>query len=234
MPQFRYVQNVHGPVQTNDLVVVVGGNLDAIINQAQGTTVTEPGQYLWVMNMSNPANPQILASPIVSYRVGSAVTKVRWAPPYLVYEEFGSDIQLLGLVNLQEMLIGYGSTSLQQSQFPPDGKPGIAAADGSYVDSGNYPIPPASPPEFYGLDQNFVLQGTTQGILDFSVTPGAHTIGITLSDGVQLDKNNNPTDQGWIPATPNSGVWDPTQLRQPDRRLLRLRTDRLPPVGHRV
>ncbi len=50
-------------------------------------------------------------------------------------------------------------------------------------------------PEFYGLDQNYVLQGTTQGHPRLFGDPHmcAHTIGITLSDGVQLDSNGNAT-----------------------------------------
>ncbi|HLH55045.1 MAG TPA: Ig-like domain-containing protein, partial [Verrucomicrobiae bacterium] len=200
-PLYRYVTDPKGlfatppRVFTNDLIAVVGGDLDAVISQqgqgqaSDNTTVGVRGQYLWVMNMADPANPQILASPIVSYRVGSAVTKVRWAPPYLVFQEFGADIQRLGLVNLQEMLIGFGSTPLQQSTFPAGGKPGVDLyGNGEYVDPGDtIPLPDASPTEFYGLDQNYVLQGTTQKILDFSVTRGASIVGVTLGAGLQLD-----------------------------------------------
>ena len=204
IPQYRYATDPRALFQsppaiyTNDLVVVVGGDLDATINQegqgaqSQNTTVSVRGQYLWVMNMSDPNNPQILASPIVSYEVGSAVTKVRWAPPYVVFQELGADIQRIGLVNLQELLIGYGATPVERDTFPPGGKPGVDLNNnGEYVDPGDsLPLPDVSPPEFYGLDQNYVLQGTTQNILDFSVTPGGGIVGVTLQAGEQVTSVN--------------------------------------------
>ncbi len=201
IPQFGYKLNFQAPVQSNDLVIVVGGDLNSLINDptggAQGTTVSVPGQYLWVVNMGNPKSPEVLASPIVSYRVGSAVTKVRWAPPYVVYEEFGADIQLLGLVNLQEMIIGFNSSQIQAQAFTnsPYGRAGVDLNhNGSYVDPGDsLPLPSAKPPEFYGKHQNYVIQGSTQKILDFSVTPGANIVGVTLGLGVGFDSKGNPT-----------------------------------------
>lgn len=191
IPQFRYKRNAHDSIQTNDLVVVVGGDLGTQLTSfgsAQGPAVSVPGQYLWVLNMADPTNPQVLASPIVSFRVGSAVTKVRWAPPYLVYEENGSDIQLLGFVNLQEMIFGFGSSPDQLLDTPVAGTD--LNGDGDYVDPGEViPRPPRIPPQFYGLDFSYVLQGTTQKILDFSVSPGAQTVGITLRNGVTVDAN---------------------------------------------
>jgi RHS repeat-associated protein len=204
IPQYRYATDPRALFQTppaiytNDLVVVVGGDLDAVISQegqgasSQDTTVSVPGQYLWVMNMADPDNPQILASPIVSYEVGEAVTKVRWAPPYVVFQEMGADLQRIGLVNLQELLIGYGATAVERDTFPPGGNPGLDVNNnGEYVDPGDkLPLPDVSPPEFYGLVQNYVLQGTTQNILDFSVTPGGGIVGITLQAGEQVNVVN--------------------------------------------
>jgi len=200
IPQFRYVTNNAGaPVQTNDLVVVVGGDLDAQLSSfggAQGPNVFASGQYLWVVNMGDPKSPQLLADPIVTYDVSAAVSKVRWAPPYLVYQQYGADIQLLGFVNLQEMLIGFGSTLAQINQFPPNGQAGSTTnSDGTYVDPGEtLPLPPQLPPEFFGKHQSYVVGGTTQPILDFSVVNGGEDVGITLRNGVLLDpKTGNPT-----------------------------------------
>jgi RHS repeat-associated protein len=204
VPQFRYVLDIHDrTIKTNDLVAVVGGNLDAVIsdpnNTGSGTTVSTRGQYLWVLSMADPTSPQILASPIVSYRIGSAVCKVRWAPPYLVYQEFGADIQQLGLVNLQELIIGFNSTLTERAAFPDPAHRSSqnagydANGEGAYVDPGeSLPIPDLAPAEFYGKHQSYVLQGGTQKILDFSVTPGARTVGVSLGLGVTLDANGNP------------------------------------------
>lgn len=204
VPQFRYLLDIHDQtIKTNDLVVVVGGDLDAVISDpmatSSGTTVSTRGQYLWVLSMADPAAPQILASPIVSYRIGSAVCKVRWAPPYVVYQEFGADIQQLGLVNLQELIIGFNSTPAERAAFPDPAHRNAqnsgydSNGDGDYVDAGeSLPIPDQLPAEFYGKHQSYVLQGSTQKILDFSVTPGGRTVGVSLSLGVTLDENGNP------------------------------------------
>jgi RHS repeat-associated protein len=192
IPQFGYKQNATTAAVTNDIVAVVGGDLGALIDTNLGDSVTVPGQYLWVFNMGNPASPQILASPIVSYRVGSAVTKVRWAPPFLAYEEYGSDIQEIGLVNLQELIYGFGSSLAQIQQFGAGTNGVDLNGTGSYTAPGDtLPIPPSNPPEFFGKQQSYVLQNTTQGILDFSVTPGAGTIGVTLQTGSLLDAQGN-------------------------------------------
>ena len=46
---------------------------------------------------------------------------------------------------------------------------------------------------FYGNDLNYVLEGTTQNILDFFSDPcGEKTVGVALSSGVLLDANGNP------------------------------------------
>ncbi len=201
IPQFRYLLNADDhEIKTNDLVAVVGGDLDTQINQAQGETVSVRGQYLALYNMGDPKAPQRLASPTISFRAASAVTKVRWAPPFLVYQEFGADIQLLGFVNLQEMIIGFNSTLAERAAFPDpahrtDQNRGIDKnGDGDYVDPGEtLPMPDADPAEFYGKHQNYVLQHTTQKILDFSVAAGGNFVGITLRNGVQLDDNNQPT-----------------------------------------
>jgi len=193
VPHYHFKRNIHSPTEISDVVAVVGGDLDARIDRGLGTTVSVRGQYLWVLKMGDGTSPEILASPIVSFRVSSAVTKIRWAPPYLVYHEYGQDVQMLGFVKLQEMLIGFGSDQLQRSTFPTaqqrkeehDGKD--LNGDGDYVDAEEVlPLPDAAPVEFYGKAHNLVLQGTTQKILDFSVSRGGADVGITLRNGVML------------------------------------------------
>jgi len=193
LPRFGYQLNASAPVETNDLVVVVGGDLDAQINQVQGTTVSVAGQYIYVINMGNPDSPQVLASPTVSYRVGSALTELRWAPPNLVYLEFGADIQLLGFVNLQEMLFGFNSPAFRRNGWG-DGRDGEDLnGDGDYVDAGEkLPIPQFAPIEFYGKKQNLVIQNTTQKILDYSVSPAGNMVGVTLRNGIMHDNEGRP------------------------------------------
>ncbi|MGH7867902.1 MAG: hypothetical protein ACREP9_09820, partial [Candidatus Dormibacteraceae bacterium] len=194
VPQYRYTLTEHLPAFTNDIVVVVGGDLATAIDQVTLQPVAI-GQYMWVFNMGDPTAPQLLASPIVSYTIGSVVSKVRWAPPYLLYQEYGTDIQQLGLVNMQEMIIGYQSNPQQRLAFGSYPDPGYTTSpDGSYLDPGDrLPVPAAQPSQFYGWDQSFVLQRTTQKILDYAVTPQASWVGVTLTSGQKLDSNGNRT-----------------------------------------
>lgn len=196
IPQFSYVTSIHSSVKTNDLLAVVGGDLDTVIlEDPRAPIVRGRGQYLAVLDVGNPSGPVQLASPIVSYRVGSAVTKVRWQPPFLIYEEFGADIQQLALVDLQEMLIGFGSPRGQQETFPPGGKPGRDLnGDGDYVDADEVlPLPDGTAAEFFGKKQSFVLQHSTQKILDFSISQKG-TLGVTLKSGRRLDSAGQPQE----------------------------------------
>src|SRR5690606_35845036 len=80
IPNYRYRLNLHEPTRTNDLVAVVGGYLDTIIDDLDSVIVR--GQYLRVFEMEDPTNPREIASPILTFRVASAVTKVRWVAPH--------------------------------------------------------------------------------------------------------------------------------------------------------
>ncbi|MBN9690461.1 MAG: Ig-like domain-containing protein [Verrucomicrobia bacterium] len=191
IPNYSYKRALHEETRTNDLVAVVGGDLDTVIDDLDSVIVR--GQYLRVFDMSDPSNPVEIASPIVSYRAASAVNKVRWNAPNLIFQEFGADLHQLVVVDLQEHLIGRHATVAQADTFPAAGKPGKDAnGDGDYVDPGDVlPLPQRRPPEFYGKKQSYVIAGTTQKVLDFSLTGG--TLGVTLSRGLVLSRDGTPT-----------------------------------------
>ncbi len=219
IPQYRYVTSIHNnaPILTNDIIAVVGGDLDGQINQAQGTTFTQSGQYLYVFAMGGQNGPQLLASPTLSLRVGSVVPKVVWAPPFLVYQEFGTDIQQLGFANLQAMIIGFGASVGAQESFPEVGTPGsspTATIDGSYVDPGDT-LPQPGRSQFFGWQLSYVLEGTTQPILDFSVTPGGTRVGITLRNGVELNNLNQPTTTNLPPMYRTLATAGPLNISSP-------------------
>ena len=202
IPQYEYVTNVDQsePYFTNDLVVVVGGDLTLNINTSQGTTVSDNGQYLWVVSMEDPSDPQVLASPIVTYRVGSVVPKIIWSPPNLIYQEYGPDIQQLVYVNLQALILGYSADQVQVDEYTNTvTDPGFTTnADGSYLSPGDQLPTPAlgqTPgTQFYGYLQSVVLQRTTQPILDFSAANGGDILGVTLWTGSQLNSHNVATN----------------------------------------
>lgn len=199
VPNFKFKRSIHTDVETSDVVAVVGGDLDAVIDQGAGTTISTRGQYLAVFKMGDGSAPESLGSPIVTYRVSSAATKVRWVPPYLVYQEYGQDIQTLGLVNLQEMIIGFNASATERLGFIPPEKRNAQNAGKDLDGNGDYvgpnetlPIPDVSPTEFYGKKTSYVLQNTTQKIVDFAVSPGALTVGVTLREGFMLDSKGQP------------------------------------------
>ncbi|MBN8248112.1 MAG: RHS repeat protein, partial [Verrucomicrobia bacterium] len=184
IPQYAYKRALGAAAETNDLVAVVGGELDTYRDRFGNVQV--PGQYLAVFDVLNPEGPRRLASPMVTFRVGSVVSKIRWSAPNLIYQEFGSDIQQLGVVNLQEMIIGFSDIpEAFLNQFGAEGRPGNDAnGDGDYADDGDLlPIPQTPHPEFAGKKFGYLLSGTTQRILDFSPVAAGQFIGITLTRG---------------------------------------------------
>lgn len=185
IPQYGYRLTPHSAPVTNDLMVVVGGDLDTIIDSLGDVTVK--GQYLTVFDLANPEVPHQLASPIVTYRVSSAVTKVQWSAPNLIYQEYGQDIQQLGAVNLQEVIIGFNLPTVS-GEFRAGREGADLNNDGDYVDEDEVvPIPQFPPTEFYGKKFAYVLSGTTQKILDFSAIAAGQLVGITLTRGEGRD-----------------------------------------------
>lgn len=184
IPRYRYRLNLHEPTRTNDLVAVVGGDLDTVVDDLDSVIVR--GQYLRIFEIEDPARPREIASPIISYRAASAVNRVMWQAPLLAYQEFGADLHQVAMVNLQELLIGWHATPGQRDTFPTAGREGVDAdSNGDYAGAGDsFPLPQRRPAEFYGRKQSYVIAGTTQRVLDFSLVGG--TLGVTLTGGFAL------------------------------------------------
>lgn len=182
IPDFGYKTAPDDSVHNGEIVAVVGGDLDTKIDELGNVTV--PGQNLVVFDMADPKNPRQLAAATISYRVASAVTKLRWEPPYLVYQEFGADLHQIGFIDLQEFIWGFSAPVVRRDTFPVNGRRGQDNnGDGDYVDEGEIlPIPELRPPEFYGKKISYPLEDTRQKVLDFSVSAGV--VGITLTGGV--------------------------------------------------
>lgn len=193
IPQYPHELSIHGPAVTNDMVAVVGGDLASQVDDLGN--VTQSGQYLRIYEMADPTNPVPVATLALTFQV-EVVNKIRWEPPNLTYLQTGADGQQIGVINLQELLIGFNATPTQASLFPPAGNPGKDVLnDGEYVAPGDSPpLPQRNPPEFYGKDASYPITGTSQYVLDFSYT--AQTLGITLGTGYAIDKNNNKPTGG--------------------------------------
>ncbi len=199
IPQYSFVFRRGETPVTRDLLAVVGGDLGtAAIDEADNLFFR--GQYLRIFDVSNPVNPVRLVTAIVS-RGPSAVTKVRWSPPYINYFENGSDLQQVGLVDLQEMIVGFSATQEEAAAFPLFGVNGIDAdGNGDYVGPNDrVPLPPRAPAGFFGRKQSFILQDTAQRILDYDFDARRFYFGVTLGSGKRL-ANGLPVGNDLPPA----------------------------------
>ena len=192
IPQYGYRVGLaqNGPVHTNDLLAVVGGDLGTSTVDQDGS-VTFAGQYLRVFDVSDPANPQPVIREIITRRP-TAITKVRWQPPYLAYLESGSSYYEIGFINLQEMIVGFSLSLDERAVLPLNPIAGVDKNhDGDYVDDGEtQPIPPRNPVEFFGKSFGYTpADGTTQKVLDFDfsvVQDDVDYVAVTLSGGNKL------------------------------------------------
>ena len=157
---------------TNDLLAIVGGKVGAPTSD-EGTFYQ--GQYLVVVNISDPTKPEILSKgrTVLTYSL-AAVSKVRWAAPHLAYLEAGGDASAVGVVNLQAFLIGQYASEEDREKFPLLGLDGLDAdGDGSFCQTNDVLCLPARrPAEFYGKEFSFtgpVIEDAnrTQVVLDF-------------------------------------------------------------------
>jgi RHS repeat-associated protein len=186
---FRTALAPNSPIQTRDLLAIVGGELGSATVDRLGD-VTFEGQFLRVFDVSNPANPVPVVRTIITRRP-DAVTKIRWQPPYLAYLESGQ-LYEVGFVDLQEMILGFNLSLAERAELPLDGMPGRDKNfDGDYVDDEeSLPVPPREPFQFFGKKFGFTpTDGTTQKVLDFdfSVLLGElDWLGVTLSAGNKL------------------------------------------------
>lgn len=191
IPQYGFRTGLafDGPIRTNDLLAVVGGELGSSTVERLGD-VTFEGQFLRVFDVTDPANPTPIVRTIITRRP-DAVTKIRWQPPYLAYLESGQ-LYEVGFVDLQEMILGFSLSLDERAVLPLEGIAGVDKNhDGDYVDADETaPMPPREPFQFFGKKFGFTpTDGTTQKLLDFdfSIVLGQlDWLGVTLSGGNEL------------------------------------------------
>lgn len=198
IPRYSYVKRPGDLPLTNDLLAVVGGKVGAAVDEFGN--LSSGFQYLWIIDISDPRNPQRLAAAAVTLSPVTAVTKVQWSPPYLAYLEFGPDAQTINLVNLQSFILG---SHLSPSEFGNEINPGVDAnGDGDFVDAAlgdRLPIPDRDGSAFSGKENTFAVPDTNQKILDFHFDRLSAYLGVTLAPGRVLDPSTGlPGDQ--VPA----------------------------------
>ncbi len=191
---WNYVLKRDGPfVEDRVLLAVAGGSISGI-NDGDNNFI-QPPKYIRIFDVTNPREPQILASPVVSYRI-STISKLRWNAPYLGYFENGADIQQVGIIDLQSLIIGFRATREEILDFPLEGIGGIDLdGDGDYDDPGDIlPVPRRIPAEFFGKEFGFTVQDAQYQILDFDFR-GFQYLGITHGAGRVLGIGGIPVGQ---------------------------------------
>jgi RHS repeat-associated protein len=195
LPAWPHVRRLNGAPQTNDLLAVVGGHLGSL-SLDEANNVFIQGQYLRVYDLSDPANPSRILGALITQRP-NAIAKIRWQAPKLAFLEIGSDLQQVGLIDLQEMLVGFNATAEEAAAFHLFGVRGVdAERDGDYVDAEDrVPEPPKTPNEFFGRDRSFLPLATngTRPWLDFDYQHRDEYCGVVYRDGVALDSQGRPT-----------------------------------------
>ena len=175
IPRWRYKLRPEAAPLENDLVAVAGG----LVSSTDGGGNAE-GQYLWIIDISDPTHPQKLVSSILSYDI-STVNKLKWFAPHLAYLECGADNSSVGLINLQSYLIGMKATRAEADQFPANGLDGVDKdGDGDYVGPNDQlPLPAKNGAGFFGLEYTYASPAS-QYIMDFDVEPAKALLGVVL------------------------------------------------------
>jgi RHS repeat-associated protein len=188
IPNYSFKRDTNAAIETKDLLAIVGGKIGAPVNEGQvGLGV---GQYLWVIDISDPLAPKRVAARAVTFSPSAAVTKVVWTAPLLSYLEIG-DVPSISFINLQSFILGelfHTEVPGGGVLWPPQGTPGgDANGDGDYVDPGDELPLPARRAEIAGKVLTLTVPDTDQFITDYSVEPGY--VGVLLEPGTLRGTN---------------------------------------------
>ncbi len=190
IPQYTYTTTTNKTdCITNDLLAVVGGKVGA-----------EDFQYLWVLDIGDPAHIKRLASAVVTY-AQTAIVKLKWSPPFLAYLENGAGNSAISLVNLQTFIIGALAPAEQRLAFTTRVAGIDADGDGNFCGPNDeLPLPFNSTSDYYGRVTSFAISDTTQTIGDFDMDSNLGLLGVTLSAGFVIGSNGQPTSRAVPPA----------------------------------
>lgn len=182
IPQYRSVIRPDDAPVARDILAVVGGDLGSQSIDPDGN-VFFPPQYLRLFDVTDPARPRRISHTTLSLRPAT-ITRVEWRPPFLTYMELGADIQAVGQILLQELMIGFNLTPQEVDALPLFGVRGIDGnGDGDFTDAAEGDRLPQPNPsaEFFGKVGACLVDDTTQRILDYAFEPGY--CGVTLTSG---------------------------------------------------
>lgn len=199
-------------IETKDLLAIAGG-------EVTGLSEGGGGQFLWIVDISDPLHPSRVASTLLTLSTTAVVPKLSWVPPNLAYLSVEPGADSIGVINLQAFIYGKNLSVTEFRQLDYEFKPGSDKnLDGDFVDPGDsLPLPEKDGPFFPGL-VDFVALGddVQQGIVDFSMDDRGAFIGAVASAGVGVNINGVPTPGVLIPPCYRTLLYDGEPLeRQP-------------------
>jgi RHS repeat-associated protein len=204
LPDYGYQPSLTQAVRQGDLVAVVGGSVGSSSIDEQGN-VFFSGQYLRVFDVSDPLNPKRVLGAQLTLR-NTLVDRVIWRPPFLVYVEKGSDLNQVGVLDFQEMLIGFNATAAERASFPVDGFEGVQVNnDGDYVDfeeGEQLPLPRRDPGglELYG--KRFGLVVSDPGLIQDVDFDRSGVLAVVVTEGrIDAGTPGNPSGAERVPAS---------------------------------
>ena len=190
VPGLSFKRRLSEPAVTNhDLVAVVGG-----------VTGSESLQYLWIIDVTDPAQPQRIAGANIALG-GAAVTKVLWSFPFLGYLEANADITSLALVDLQAFVLGMNAGRDEIATFPEFDQLGVDAnRDGDFIDDlDTLPLPRRNPTDYFGKLFSIVDSESDRRIEDFDMEVNRGLVGLVLRAGHPLGSNGLPDLSRTVP-----------------------------------
>ena len=144
------------------------------------------------------------ARPPISLSI-SQVVKAKWDPPFLAFQELGSDGTSISLLNLNSLYIGFRLSQTQPEvlrTLPLNGRPGFDANnDGDFADAGDTgPLPANREGQVFGLDFSWAPLNPDERLRDFDFSadfgllgglfggPAGNGLIMVLGGGAQLDE----------------------------------------------
>lgn len=178
IPKYEYKLQSGGVAKTNDLLAIVGGRVGG------------EGQWLEVLNVSDPTNPTRVAFAYATKSPTAAITKIAWAPPVLAYLEADADVNAIAYVNLQLFLYSDNLSGEDFANEPLAGAAGKDAnGDGDFADSDDEIPRPRGGLARVGMVNNGLVRSfsiedySTQRIEDFAINFGGNFLAVVTSAG---------------------------------------------------
>jgi pimeloyl-ACP methyl ester carboxylesterase len=135
----------------------------------------------------------------------SQVVKAKWDPPFLAFQELGSDTTSVSLLNLNAFYIGFRLSQTQPATLltlPPNGRPGVDLNnDGDFADDSEIaPLPARREGQVFGLEFSWAPLNPDERLRDFDFNadfgllggliggPAGNGLVMVLGGGAQLDE----------------------------------------------